>query len=106
MPTKPAPTPKSLRRVTTSWRATNAVSMKAKIGDVEFRMVARVASVVCWAHAMRVNGTTLLRQACMKNRCHELASLGSITPRQRMTSSSNAPAINVRTAISVTGGMD
>jgi hypothetical protein len=49
--------------VTTSWRVIKAVSRNVKIGEVEFRIVARPASVVCSAYAIRVNGTTLLRQA-------------------------------------------
>ena len=63
MPAMPAATPNSLRAVTGSWRVTNAVSRKVKIGEVEFRMVARPASTVRSAQAISVNGTTLLRQA-------------------------------------------
>ena len=59
----PAPIPNSLRPVTASWRVTSTVSRKANIGDVELRIVASAASVVCCAQAMSVKGITLLRQA-------------------------------------------
>jgi len=39
-----------------------------KIGDVEFRMVARPASTLRSAHAINVNGSTLLKQACSMKR--------------------------------------
>jgi hypothetical protein len=41
----------------------SALGKKAKIGDVELRMAARPASVVCSAHAISEKGITLLRHA-------------------------------------------
>ena len=55
--------PMSLRAVTGSWRVMAAVSRKVKIGEVEFRMVARPASTVRSAQAISVKGMTLLRHA-------------------------------------------
>lgn len=75
-----------------------------KIGEVELRMVASPASTLRSAHAMSVNGSTLLRQACSAKRRHIAGSRGSRTPRRRSSASSSRPAISVRAAISVTGG--
>lgn len=76
-----------------------------KIGEVELRMVASPASTLRSAHAMSVNGSTLFRQACTTKRRHTAGSVGSFTPRMRSTASSSRPAMSVRAAISVTGGI-
>jgi hypothetical protein len=82
-----------------------AVNKKVKIGDVEFRIVAKPASTPRSAQAMSVKGTTLLRQACVMKRRHVAQSLGRCAPRDRMTARRIRPAIVVRAAIGVTGGM-
>lgn len=48
---------------------------------------------------------TLLRHAWNAKRFQVAASTGILTPRQRMIRSNSTPAISVRSAISVTGGM-
>ena len=78
-----------------------------KIGDVELRtLVARPASSGERSpQAIMVQGITLLSQAWNMKRRHAAASRGIRTPRQRMIISSSTPAIAVRAAISVIGGM-
>ena len=76
-----------------------------KIGAVELRMVASPASSERSLQASMVQGITLLRQAWNRKRRQVAASLGSVTPRHRMMTSSSSPAIRVRAAIRVTGGM-
>jgi len=76
-----------------------------KIGDVEFRMVARPASTLRSAHAINVNGNTLSKQACSMKRRQFAASRGSWTPRIQITPSNSEPAKSVRAAMSVTGGI-
>ena len=48
---------------------------------------------------------TLLRQAWNRKRRQVAASTGILTPRQRMMITSSNPAISVRHAIKVIGGM-
>jgi len=63
MPIIPETTPNSLRPVA-CWRpAMSHVRTNVKIGEVEFRMVARPASTDFSAQAINVNGNTLLRNA-------------------------------------------
>ncbi len=76
-----------------------------KIGEAELRIVASPASTERSPQASKVQGITLLRQACNRNRRQVAASRGSRTPRQRMIASSNSPAIAVRAAIRVIGAM-
>ncbi|MNW22452.1 hypothetical protein D3C71_2239250 [compost metagenome] len=52
-----------------------------------------------------VKGKTLLRQAWNRKRLQVAASRGSLMPRKRRTASRMVPAISVRAAMSVTGGM-
>ena len=78
---------------------------KVKIGDEEFRMVASPASTHCSAHAIKVNGTTLLRHAWTRNRRQTLGSPGNVTRRARRTTTSTTDATKVRAAISVSGGI-
>ena len=101
----PAQTPNSLRGVSASWRVMASVRKKVKIGDVELRMVASPASSERSPQASMVQGITLLRQACNRKRRQVAASIGSVTPRQRMMTSSSSPAIRVRAAIKVIGGI-
>lgn len=101
----PAPTPTSLRNVTGSWRVISAVSRKVKIGDVALRIVTRPASIERSAAAISVNGMTLLRQAWNMKRRHMTTSRGMTRPRQRMRPSRMPPAISVRPAMKVTGGI-
>ncbi len=101
----PAITPNSLRAVAASCRTSRTVSRKVKIGEVELRMVARPASTIFSPQAISVNGTTLLRQACTRKPSHSPRSLGSAMPRRRITSSRIDPAIKVRAAIKVIGGI-
>lgn len=101
----PAPTPISLRTVTGSWRVISAVSRKVKIGEVALRMVARPASTERSAAAISVKGITLLRQAWKAKRRHVAASRGMASPRQRMMANRMPPAIKVRAAMKVTGGI-
>jgi hypothetical protein len=68
-------------------------------------MAARPASTVRSAQAIRVKGTTLLRQAWNRNRRQVAPSRGIATPRARMTARSSRPAMAVRAAIRVTGGI-
>jgi hypothetical protein len=49
--------------VTRSLRSRVAANTKVKIGVVEFSMVARPASTVRSAQAIKVNGMTLFKQA-------------------------------------------
>ena len=63
------------------------------------------ASSACDPQATIVHGTTLLRQAWNRKRRQVVASTGILTPRQRMIASSSTPAISVRHAIRVIGGM-
>jgi hypothetical protein len=105
MPAMPAPTPISLRNVTGSWRVMSAVKRKVKIGEVAFRMVARPASTERSAAAIRVNGTTLLKHAWKAKRRQLAASPGMESPRQRMMANRMPPAIRVRAAMKVTGGI-
>jgi hypothetical protein len=81
------------------------VIRKAKIGEVEFRMVAKPASTVRSAQAMSVNGITLFKHAWMRKRRHVAWSRDRPSPRQQIRATRMPPAINVRAAISVTGGM-
>src|SRR6185312_17354436 len=105
VPTMPATTPISLRDVAGSCRVIVAVMRKVKIGEVELRMVASPATTSSSAQAIKVNGTTLLRQAWNRNRRQVAPSRGNVSPRQRSTVTRMAPAIRVRAAIKVTGGM-
>jgi hypothetical protein len=105
VPARPAATPASLRPVTGSWRVRAAVIRTAKTGVVEFRTAARPASTVRSAQAIRVKGTTLLRQAWTRNRRQVAASRGRAMPRARATARSTVPAIVVRAAIRVSGGI-
>ena len=57
------------------------------------------------AHAINVKGTALLSTACSANRRHITTSFGNRKPRQCRTPSRISPAISVRTAMNVTGGM-
>ena len=52
-----------------------------------------------------VQGMTLLRQAWNRKRRQFAASVGNLTPRQCMMTTSSSPAINVRPAIRVIGGI-
>ncbi len=81
MPAIPANTPNSFRKVTGSWRVTASVRKKAKIGEVELRMVASPASSERSPQAISVQGMTLLRQAWNRKRRQVAASRGSSTPR-------------------------
>ena len=56
-------TPNSLRGGEASCRVTSAVNRKVKIGAAELRIVASPASTERSAHAISVQGMTLLRQA-------------------------------------------
>ena len=75
------------------------------IGEVELRMVANPASSERSPQAIKVQGITLLRKACNRNRRQVAISRGSLTPRACMITSNSNPAIKVRAAISVIGGM-
>ena len=75
------------------------------IGAVELRMVATLASSARVPQATMVHGMTLLRQAWNRKRRQFSASTGILIPRQRMIATSRSPAISVRPAISVTGGI-
>jgi hypothetical protein len=81
------------------------VRRNAKIGDVEFRIVARPASTLCSAQAIRVKGITLLRHAWDRKRRHVVPFFGKERPCARIRQIKIDPAIKVRAAISVTGGM-
>jgi hypothetical protein len=105
IPAMPAMTPKSFLGVVVSCRVTSAVNRKVKIGAAELRMVARPASTDRSPQAISVQGMTLLRQAWTAKRRQVAASVGIVTPRQRMTRSSSTPAIRVRHAIRVIGGI-
>src|SRR5579872_4535853 len=85
MPAIPAATPNNLRNDGESCRATASVRKNVNIGEVELRMVASPASTERSAQAIKVQGTTLLRQAWnMKRRqsrdLSEDASLGRPSP--------------------------
>ena len=54
---------------------------------------------------MSVNGITLFRHACSENRRQVAASRGRLDPRERMTASKIAPAMRVRAAIRLSGGI-
>lgn len=54
---------------------------------------------------MSVNGTTLLRQACTRNDRQAVRSFGRAMPRSRSNISSKRPAMMVRAAMNVTGGI-
>ena len=101
----PAITPSSFRGLAASWRVMRAVNRKVKIGAAELRMVAKPASTVRSPQAIRVQGMTLLRTAWNAKRRQVAALVGICMPRQRMISSSSTPAISVRNAIKVIGGM-
>jgi hypothetical protein len=105
MPAIPANTPNSFRKPNVSWRVTASVRKNVKIGDVELRIVARPASSERSPQAISVQGITLLRHACNRKRPQVATSPGILSPRQRMIASSNNPAIEVRAAIRVIGGM-
>ena len=105
MPAIPAMTPSSFRDVTVSWRVTASVRKNVNIGAVELRMVATPASNACAPQATIVHGITLLRQVWNRKRRQVVASTGILTPRQRMMASNSDPAISVRHAIRVIGGM-
>jgi len=72
---------------------------------MELRIVASPASSERSPQAISVQGITLLRQAWTRKRRQVAASFGSLTSRHRMMASSSRPAIEVRKAIRVTGGM-
>ena len=91
--------------VTGSWRVRASVRKNAKIGEVELRMVASPASSARSAQAISVHGITLLRQAWNRKRRQVAASFGNRSPRPCMIASSSRPAIDVRAAIRVTGGI-
>ena len=78
---------------------------KAKIGVVELRIVASPASTLVSAQAISVNGIALLRHAWNRNRRQVAASDGRRSPRDRMTTTRIKPAIRVRAAMKVIGGM-
>src|SRR5262245_17550165 len=101
----PATTPSNLRADTGSWRVIAAVKRNVKIGDVALRMAAGPASTDRSAQAMSVNGMTLLRHAWNRKRRQVGASLGEVNPRHLMIATRIDPAIKVRAAIIVTGGM-
>ena len=84
MPAIPARTPSSFRDVTASWRVMASVRKNVNIGAVELRMVATPASSACEPQATIVHGMTLLRQAWNRKRRQVVASIGILTPRQRM----------------------
>ena len=105
MPAIPATTPTSFRDVTASWRVMANVRKNVNIGAVELRMVATPASSARVPQATIVHGMTLLRQAWNRKRRQFAASAGNLIPRQRMIATSSSPAISVRPAISVTGGI-
>src|SRR4029078_12266428 len=93
------------RAVVASWRVTTAVSRKVKIGAAELRMVASAASTWRSPQAINVQGITLLSTAWKAKRRQVAAYVGSLMPRAHMIASSSRPAIVVRAAISVIGGM-
>ena len=102
----PATTPNSFLELSAPrGGVTASVRKNVKIGDVELRMVARPASSARSPQAIMVQGITLLRQAWNRKRRQFAASVGSLMPRQRMMTSSSKPAISVRPAIRVIGGM-
>ncbi len=68
-------------------------------------MAATPASVVRSDQAIRVKGTTLFKQAWNRNRRHIAPSRGNVRPRHAISARRTVPAISVRAAISVTGGM-
>lgn len=105
MPTSPTTMPNSLRRVNGSWRVISHVPRKAMTGDAELRMVANPASTERSAHAMSVNGTALFKHACRKKRRHIAKSRGIAIRRAFIQNRRVDPAIRVRAAISVSGGM-
>ena len=76
-----------------------------KIGAVELRIVASPASSVRSPQATMVQGMTLFMPAWNRKRRQVARSVGMITPRARMMTSSSSPAIAVRPAIRVIGGM-
>ena len=82
-----------------------AVKMKVKIGDVEFRIVPRPASIYCSAQAISVNGIALLMSDCVRKRRQFAPSRGIDTPRIFITVSRITAAMIVREAIMVIGGM-
>jgi len=69
-------------------------------------MVARPASTDCSAQAIKVNGITLLRQACNRKRRQSARPVGIAMWRQRRTPTSTTAAMVVRAAMSVIGGID
>ncbi len=75
------------------------------MGEVALRMVATPASTVCSAQAIRVNGTTLFSPAWNRKRAQVARSCGSRMPRSRRMTARRAPAIRVRAAMKVSGGM-
>jgi hypothetical protein len=105
MPAIPVRTPNSFRKLSVSWRVMASVRKKVNIGDVELRMVASPASSERSLQAINVQGITLLRKACNMKRRHVSASRGRLSPRARITTSNSNPAIRVRAAIRVVGGM-
>ncbi len=105
IPAIPATTPINFLKLSASCRVTASVRKNVKIGEVELRMVARPASSERSPQAIIVQGITLLRQAWNRNRRHVAASVGKLMPRHRITTTSSNPAISVRPAIRVIGGM-
>jgi hypothetical protein len=82
-----------------------SVRKNVKIGEVELRMVVSPASTERSAQAISVHGITLLRTAWNTKRRQVAASVGSRKPRPCMMRSSSTPAIDVRAAIRLIGGM-
>lgn len=81
------------------------MSRKTKTGVVALRMVASPASTLRSAQAISVKGSTLLRQAWNRKSRQVARSRGRLKPRQRIIATRTAPAISVRAAISVSGGI-
>ncbi len=78
---------------------------KAKIGVVALRMTAGPASRRVSAQAMSVKGIALLRHAWNRKRFQLCRSAGRRSPRQCSAASSTAPAMAVRAAMKVIGGI-
>lgn len=95
----------NLRRVVASCRDHARVMRKVKTGVMEFRITASPASMEVSAQATRVKGRTLLRQAWMVKFRQVSRSRGRRIPRRCMIRARMLPAISVRAAIRVMGGM-
>lgn len=105
IPATPAATPRPLRQSGRLVGASASEIRKTKTGVVPLRIEARPASTLVSAQAIRVKGKTLFRRAWIRKRRQACASRGRRSPRQRSTASRTRPAIKVRAAISVSGGM-